>query len=196
MILPLSFYRQDTLDAARKLLGCFLVHSNARRQTIGRIVETEAYKLTDPASHGYKGRTERNSALFGPVGHAYVYFTYGNHFCFNVTTGRGASKGGVLVRALEPIEGIALMRKRRDTEKLTDLCSGPGKLTRALGITLDLNGFPLDDGPLQIWSRDSLPSQPKIKRSDIFQTTRIGLTRATELPWRFYLKDNPHVSRR
>ncbi len=163
---------------------------------IGRIVETEAYLHTEPASHGYKGKRTSNRVLFGPVGRAYVYFIYGMHYCMNVTTGYDANKGGVLIRALEPIQGMALMAQRRGTQKRTLLCSGPARLAQALGIDRAFDGTPVWEGPLQIWSRESFPSSPAPDHSDIVQTTRIGISKAQELPYRFYLRGNPHVSRK
>ncbi len=194
MILPQTFYEQDTITVAKRLLGCYLVHLEGEETTLGRIVETEAYLVHDPAAHSYVGKTKRNAVLFGPVGHAYVYFIYGMHYCVNVVTGREGAGEAVLIRALEPLQGIALMRQRRGTEKLTRLCNGPARLTEALAITLAFNGSPLFDGPLQIWSADGLPSSPLIGNADIVQTTRIGIVKAKELPLRFYLKGNRYIS--
>ncbi len=130
------------------------------------------------------------------MGHAYVYFIYGIHYCVNVVTGQEGAGEAVLIRALEPLRGIAVMQHRRKTEKLTLLCNGPARLTEALAITLALNGSSLFDGPLQIWSADSLPSSPMIGNVDIEQTTRIGISKARELPLRFYLKGNRYISRK
>ncbi len=196
MILPQTFYAQDTASVARKLLGCYLVHLEEGKTTLGRIVETEAYLSHDPASHGFIGKTKRNSVLFGPVGHAYVYFIYGIHYCFNVVTGQEGSGEAVLIRALEPLQGIALMQQRRNAQTLSLLCSGPARLAQALAITPAFNGVSLLDGPLQLWSADSLPSPHIINTADIVETTRIGITKAKELPLRFYLKGNSHISRK
>lgn len=197
MILPQTFYGQDTITVAKNLLGCYLVHLEGEETTLGRIVETEAYLVNDPAAHSFIGKTKRNSVLFGPVGHAYVYFIYGMHYCFNVVTGQEGKGEAVLIRALEPLQGIALMKKRRRIEKLALLCNGPARLTEALDITLLLNGIPLfDSGPIQIWSPESLPSSPVIGDADIVQTTRIGIVKARELPLRFYLKGNSYISRK
>ena len=125
-----------------------------------------------------------------------MYFIYGMHHCVNVVTGREGAGEAVLIRALEPLRGIALMQHRRGTEKVTLLCNGPGKLTEALGITLAFNGSSFLNGSLQMWSADSLPSSPMIGNADIVQTTRIGITKAKELPLRFYLKGNRYISRR
>src|SRR5215472_7349214 len=113
MILPPEFYAQDTITVARKLLGCYLVHLEEERTTVGRIVETEAYLADDPASHSFKGKTKRSSVMFGPAGYAYVYFIYGMHVCLNVVTGEEGKGEAVLFRALEPIEGVAIMQDRR-----------------------------------------------------------------------------------
>jgi DNA-3-methyladenine glycosylase len=194
MILPQMFYAQETVTVAKQLLGCYLVHLEGEETTLGRIVETEAYLVNDPASHSFIGKTPRNSVLFGPVGHAYVYFIYGMHYCVNAVTGQGGSGEAVLIRALEPLQGIAVMQQRRRTQKLHLLCNGPARLTEALAITRAFNGLPLFEGPLQIWSADSLASAPVIDEDDIVQTTRIGIGKAKELPLRFYLKGNRCIS--
>jgi DNA-3-methyladenine glycosylase len=195
MILSQTFYEQDTITVAKKLLGCYLVHLGGEETMLGRIVETEAYLVHDPAAHSFVGKTKRNSVLFGPVGHAYVYFIYGMHYCFNVVTGQEGAGEAVLIRALEPLRGIAVMQQRRRTEKLTLLCNGPARLAEALAITLAFNGSSLVDGPLQMWSADSLAPSPIIRNVDIVQTTRIGIAKARELPLRFYLKGNRWISR-
>ena len=181
---------------AKRLLGCYLVHLEGEETTLGRIVETEAYLVHDPAAHSYIGKTKRNSVLFGPVGHAYVYFIYGMHYCFNVVTGREGMGEAVLIRALEPLQGIPVMQKRRRTQNLMLLCNGPARLTEALAITLIYNGISLFDGPVQLWSSESLPSSPPIGNADIVQTTRIGIAKARELPLRFYLKGSSYISRK
>src|SRR5215469_8084845 len=188
MILPQTFYEHDTITVAKALLECYLVHLEGEKTTLGRIVETEAYLVNDPAAHTFSGKTNRNSVLFGPVGHAYVYVIYGIHSCVNVVTGQEGTGEAVLIRALEPLRGMAVMQHRRKTEKLKLLCSGPARLTQALAIPLALNGSSLVDGPLQIWSADSLPSSPLSGNVEIVQTTRIGIRKARELPLRFYLK--------
>ena len=196
MILPQVFYTQETTLVARQLLGCFLVHLQGEETTLGRIVETEAYLWNDPASHAFRGKTQRNAAMFGPVGHAYVYFIYGMHYCVNATTGPEGQGEAVLIRALEPLQGIPIMQKRRQTEKLSLLCNGPAKLAQALAISLSLNGASLFEGPLQIWSADSLPNVPFVKNYDIVETTRVGIRKAQELPLRFYLRGNGYVSQK
>lgn len=194
MILPQTFYAQETVSVAKQLLGCYLVHLEGEETTLGRIVETEAYLANDPASHSFIGKTPRNSVMFGPVGHAYVYFIYGMHYCVNAVTGQAGSGEAVLIRALEPLQGIAVMQQRRRTQKPQLLCNGPARLTEALAITRAFNGLPFFEGPLQIWSADSLASAPVIDEDDIVQTTRIGIGKAKELPLRFYLKGNRFIS--
>ncbi|MDI6719694.1 MAG: DNA-3-methyladenine glycosylase [Methanomicrobiales archaeon] len=196
MILQQAFYEQDTVGVAKQLLGCYLVHLEGERTAIGRIVETEAYLEKDPAAHSYRGMTRRNSVMFGPVGHAYVYLIYGLHTCINAVSGREGAGEAVLIRALEPLEGVAWMQQRRGVEKIPLLCNGPGKLTEALGISLACNGIPLYEGPIQIWGRDSLPIHRMAEMPPIVQTTRIGITKAAERPLRFYLAGNRFVSRR
>jgi DNA-3-methyladenine glycosylase len=196
MILPPAFYAQDTTSVARQLLGCYLVHLEGERTTSGRIVETEAYLTGDPASHAFRGKTKRSSVMFGPAGYAYVYLSYGLHVCLNVVTAQVGQGEAVLFRALEPLEGLATMRERRQTTKESLLCNGPARLTEALGVPLTLNGYPLFEGPFQIWSADTFPLLPSAETADIIQTTRIGLSKAADLPLRFYLENNPHVSRR
>jgi DNA-3-methyladenine glycosylase len=178
----------DTVEAAKELLGCLLVHDSPQGRTAGIIVETEAYLCDDEACHASRGMTKRNKPMFGPPGTAYVYFTYGMHYCFNIVTNQEGVGEAVLVRALEPLEGIDLMRKRRQKTALKDLCSGPAKLVEALGITLEHNGHDLSKPPLRIQRRST--------KSPVHTTTRIGITKAISAPLRFYLKDNPYVSRK
>lgn len=177
----------DALDAAQRLLGYKLVHDSPEGKTAGIIVETEAYTAEDQASHTFRGKTARNSVMFGPAGFAYVYFTYGMHHCFNIVTGPKNSGQAVLVRALEPLEGIELMKKRRGRGGPLKLTNGPAKLVQAMGITKAHNGANLLGGSLRI--------EPFIKPVDIVQTTRIGIKKAIGRPWRFYIKDNPYVSK-
>lgn len=187
--LPRDFYLQDTVDAARSILGKVLVHRAPEGTIAGRIVEAEAYTSDDPACHACRGMTKRNAPMFGPPGHAYVYFTYGMYYCFNAVTAPEGVGEAVLIRAVEPLEGIDLMEENRGTDVLTNLTSGPGKLCMAFGLekwhsTLDLTGSDLmilDDGFVP---------------GEIVTTTRIGIRLAADYPWRFYLKGNPHVSKR
>lgn len=188
--LAASFYLQDTVTVARRLLGCTLVHESADGLTSGRIVETEAYLAADEASHSFRGQTARNGVMFGPPGYAYVYFIYGIHFCINAVTQPEGTAEAVLIRALEPLDGLPLMEARRRTPQVRNLCSGPGKLCEALGITGALDGTPLFRGPLRILAGEPVPE------SRIVATTRVGITRAAELPLRFYLSDNRYISKR
>lgn len=188
--LPQSFYLKDTVTVARQLLGCTLVHDSADGLTSGRIVETEAYLAADEASHSFRGQTARNSVMFGPPGHVYVYFIYGAHFCMNAVTQPEGVAEAVLVRALEPLDGLPLMEARRRTTNARHLCSGPGKLCQALGITGAQNGAPLFSGPLRIFAGEAVAD------GEIVATTRIGITKASDLPLRFYLSDNPYISKR
>jgi DNA-3-methyladenine glycosylase len=194
MILPQSFYEVDTVTVAKNLLGRYLVHLEGNGTTSGRIIETEAYPRDDPAAHSFHGRTASNSVLFGPAGYTHVFFVYGKHWCMNVVTGRGAGGEAVLIRALEPVEGIPVMQKRRGLKDPRLLCSGPGRLTQALAITGEYNGLPLNSGPLQIWSPDSPSGMAISPEQEIVETTRVGITKAKELLYRFYLKGNPYVS--
>ncbi|PKL61604.1 MAG: 3-methyladenine DNA glycosylase [Methanomicrobiales archaeon HGW-Methanomicrobiales-2] len=197
MILPPAFYERDTVIVAKDLPGCLLVHREEAGTTMGWIVEVEAYLQDDPAAHSYRGETKRNSVMFGPAGHAYIYRIYGLHTCVNVVTGQEGAGEAVLIRALEPVAGIDLMQARRGTEDPLALASGPGKLTQALGITMDLNGTSLCDGPLQVRSPESLPDRrPEGLPGEIVQTTRIGITKAADLPLRFYIKGSRYISRR
>ena len=188
---PAGFYRQDTLAVARQLLGCCLVHLEGENTTAGKIVETEAYLREDPAAHSFHGETKSNSVLFGPAGNAHVFFVYGMHWCMNVVTGTEPRRGAVLLRALEPVKGIPVMENRRKTKDMHHLCSGPGRLTQALAIAGECNGVSLADGPLRILAPANV-----LPEGEIVQTTRIGISRAQEAPYRFYLRDNKFVSRK
>ncbi len=158
--------------------------------TSGRIVEVEAYLGSDdPASHGYRGMTPRNRVMFGPPGRAYVYFTYGNHFCMNVVTGVDGAASAVLIRALEPLTGIPAMRRRRARVLLEDLASGPGKLTQALGIGRPCNGLDLTLEPL--WIREDGAPVPAF-----IQTPRIGIREGADRLYRFVVPDSACISRR
>jgi DNA-3-methyladenine glycosylase len=189
-ILPADFYATDTVSLAQKLIGVRLVHETRGRRVSGTIVETEAYLRDDPACHASRGKTKRNAPMFGPAGHAYVYFIYGTYYCFNVVSEKEGVGEAVLIRALEPLEGIAQMQRSRGTRDLHALCSGPGKLVMALGITPKLSGCSLLRPPLYLARGDSI--QP----SEIVCTPRIGISTAQELPLRFYLKGSRFASRR
>jgi DNA-3-methyladenine glycosylase len=181
-----AFYARSVHDVARDLIGCTVRHGGAA----GRIVETESYHMAEAASHAYVGVTKRSSTLFGPPGHAYVYFSYGVHSLLNAVAEPEGVGAAVLIRALEPVEGIELMRARRGLDRVEDLCSGPGKLTQALGIGLGLNGSSLVDGPIEMLARDPAARPPRIVVGE-----RIGITKAVDLPWRFCDADSRHVSR-
>ena len=191
-VLPRSFYEDDTVTVARKLLGTLLVHETPQGRAAGRIVETEAYLFgNDPACHARKGKTRRNAVMFGPPGHAYIYFIYGMYYCLNVVTAPEGVGEAVLIRALEPVDGIALMQKRRRSAELKNLCSGPGKLVLALGISAALNGCPLTRGPLRIYADPACAAASL----EIEASPRIGITQGAELPLRFCLKGSPFSSR-
>jgi DNA-3-methyladenine glycosylase len=196
MILQRAFYQQEVVTVARELLGKILVHESVEVVTVGRIVETEAYLgPEDQAAHSSGGRrTPRNEVMYGPKGYAYVYFIYGLYYCVNVTSGDAPGKPeAVLIRALEPVAGKAIMKKRRriNEEKATNLTNGPSKLCMAMGISKLQNKANLIAPPLYI--KDA----PHISFSDIAETTRIGVDYAGEWkkrPWRFYIKGNSFIS--
>jgi DNA-3-methyladenine glycosylase len=178
-----ELYGGDVCSVARRLIGCVVRHG----ETAGVIVETEAYHQSEPACHAYIGLTPRTVTLFERPGIAYVYRSYGVHAMLNAVCEEEGVGAAVLIRALEPLEGVGLMRERRGREPLRELCSGPGKLTQALGIGLSLNGGDLTSGPITITPRDAEP--------EIAVSLRIGITRAVELPWRFSLAGSRFVSR-
>lgn len=174
---------------APQLLGCELVRTFADGRTARvAIVETEAYHQSDAASHSYRGKTPRTEVMFGPSGYAYVYFTYGMHYCFNVVTGGVGEGSGVLVRAVEPIEGIENLSQNRPDKRLYELTNGPAKLCQALAIDKAMLGHDLQSPPLQLVIRQPLAIE------NVIATTRIGITRDAHRLWRFYIRDNPYVS--
>jgi DNA-3-methyladenine glycosylase len=185
--LPRSFYDRPVLEVAPDLIGCVLRHGDCA----GVIVEAEAYHQSEPGSHAFIGVRPRTRTLFGRPGLAYVYRSYGIHACINAVAEPEGVGAAVLIRALEPIDGVDLMRTRRGLERPESLCSGPGKLTQALGIELDQDGVDLAAGPITI--SEPLPgwSEPEIVAG-----TRIGLTKAAELPWRFCARGSRFLSRR
>lgn len=187
-----DFYRGNTVTVARRLLGTHLVHFSPEGLTSGIIVETEAYlSKDDPACHAARGKTKRNAAMFGPPARAYVYFIYGNHYCFNVVTNEQGIGEAVLIRALEPVEGLHLMQKRRGAgHKKINLTSGPGKLCRAMDITGRHNGSSLLKPPLFV------AAGLHFEDISIGVSGRIGINKAQEKQWRFFVKDNPFVSRK
>ena len=180
-----AFYDRPVLDVASDLVGCRLSHGD----TAGIIVETEAYHMAEEACHAYAGLTARTSVLFGPPGTAYVYRSYGIHALLNAVCEPEDVGAAVLVRALEPVEGVEVMRDRRGPVADRELCNGPGKLTRALGIGLELNATSLlGDGPVRI--------EPRSGDVDVVRSApRIGITRAVDLDWRFTLRGSRRVSR-
>ena len=186
--MPRAFFSRPTLLVARHLLGCYLVHQRAGRRVVGRIVEVEAYRgPRDPASHAFR-RTARSDVMWGRPGTAYVYLSHGLHACMNVVTEPAGCAGAVLLRALEPIEGIPLMRRRRGVTALRQLASGPGRLTQAMGITLAENGADLVTGQLYVARADR-------PRGTTVATPRIGISVATERRWRFVLRGSAFLSR-
>jgi DNA-3-methyladenine glycosylase len=185
--LPAAFYDRPVLEVARDLIGCLV----SCGESAGVIVETEAYHYSEPACHAFVGLTPRTGVLFGPPGVAYVYRSYGIHACLNAVSEREGVGAAVLIRALEPLYGIEAMRRRRGLDRLESLCSGPGKLTQALGITLDHNGSNLFQGPVVI--SEHPPSWREVR---ITVGPRVGITKAAELPWRFCLAGSRFLSRR
>ena len=184
MPLGKKFFSQPTVDLAQALLGKYLSFGALK----GVIVETEAYLYRDdPGCHASRGPTARNAPMFGPAGYTYVYLIYGMYHCLNIVSGRQGEGEAVLIRALEPVQGIEIMQKRRKTKKTENLCNGPGKLTQAFGITKRHNNLSLLAGPLRIY--DSR------KKPEIAISTRIGLSAGKELELRFFIKGNRFVSK-
>jgi DNA-3-methyladenine glycosylase len=181
-----GFFERPVLDVARDLVGCVV----RRGDSAGVIVETEAYHDSEPACHAYVGLTPRTATLFGPAGHAYVYRSYGVHAMLNAVTEAEGVGAAVLIRALEPLAGLDAMRARRGLDRIEDLCSGPGRLTQALGIGLDLNATDLSTGPIRVEPRG------RAWREQVLATApRVGITKAVELPWRFTVDGSRFVSR-
>jgi DNA-3-methyladenine glycosylase len=179
-----GFFARPVHEVAPELIGATLLVEEVG----GRIVEVEAYDQDDPASHSFRGRTPRTASMFGPAGQAYVYRSYGIHWCLNLVCGEGGRAEAALVRALEPTRGLEAMRKRRGLEAPRALCSGPGKLCQALGITRVYDGLALDEPPFELLARESEPP--------LAVGVRVGITRAVEQPWRYGLAGSPFLSRR
>ena len=177
------FFDRSVHQVAPDLIGAVLLFGGVG----GRIVEVEAYHHTDPAAHSYRGQTPRNAVMFGPPGVAYVYRSYGIHWCLNFVCEPAGSASAVLIRALEPLEGLATMRRRRGLKDERLLCAGPGRLCEALGITVAYNGLRLDRLPFRLIPR---PEKPEIAAG-----VRIGITKAAELPWRYGLKSSRYLSK-
>ena len=185
-----SFYERNTQVVAFELIGKVLRLDENGTLVTGRIVETEAYfGKQDPASHAFRGPTPRNSVMFGPAGYSYVYFTYGNHHCLNVVTEGEGIAGAVLIRAVEPEEGISAIRKRRGALRDEELTNGPGKLTQAFGITREHSGMDLTEGKFCLADEEGGSKMLRIQVA-----TRIGISKAKHLPLRFYEIGNPFVS--
>jgi DNA-3-methyladenine glycosylase len=177
------FFSRSVLEVAPDLIGAVLLVGGVG----GRLVEVEAYRHTDPAAHSYRGETERNSVMFGPPGHAYVYRSYGIHWCLNLVCEPKGSASAVLIRAIEPLAGLATMRRRRGVADERLLCSGPGRVCEALGVTQKHNGDALDAPPFALFARD--------KDVDIVIGPRIGLTKAVDTPWRYGEKGSRFLSK-
>lgn len=167
-------------------LGAQLVYDSPEGRVSGQIVEVELYRRDDPASHSFRPMTARTEPLFGPAGTIYIYFTYGMHYCLNIVLGDGQA---LLIRAVEPLEGIELMKQRRKTDVVKNLCNGPAKLVQAFGIPNSLNGGNFARGPLR------LELGKTVLADQVVAAPRIGISKATDKLWRFYVKDNPFVSR-
>jgi len=186
-----GFFRRPTEELARALIGCVLVARERGRIVAGRIVETEAYlSAGDPASHSHRGPTDRNRSMFAGPGRAYVYLSYGVHHCLNVVSGPAGVGEAVLLRALEPLEGLEVMRARRGGVRDRDLCRGPGRLTQALGLNLEHDGLDLCRGPLGLWPAEAPPPP-----AAVVVGPRVGISKAMELPLRFTLAGSRWVSR-
>jgi DNA-3-methyladenine glycosylase len=182
-LLRRDFFNRSVHEVAPELIGATLMVGEAG----GLIVEVEAYHQTDPAAHSYRGRTERNAVMFGPPGHLYVYRSYGIHWCANLVCEAEGSASAVLLRALEPTRGLAAMAGRRGLDDPRLLCSGPGRLCEALGITRAHNGAALDRPPLAIFARENPP--------EIAVGPRIGITKAVDMPWRYGMKGSKFLSK-
>jgi DNA-3-methyladenine glycosylase len=181
--LPADLFARSVHEVAPELIGATLLVDGVG----GRVVEVEAYDHEDPASHGYRGRTARNASMFGPPGHAYVYRSYGIHWCLNLVCEAAGVANAILVRALEPTQGLEAMRRRRGLEDPRLLCSGPGRLCQALGITREHDGLPLDRPPFELFGREG--------PVEVVAGPRVGITRAADLPWRYAEAGSRFVSR-
>lgn len=186
-----QFFNRETPLVAKDLLGKIIEIQHKDTPLSGIVVETEAYLgLNDPGSHSFRGKTKRNAVMFGPAGVSYIYQIYGIYFCYNVTTDHEDIPAAVLIRALEPLKGIEIMKRNRGKEELKDLCSGPAKLVQATGITISMNGTSAIHGPVKFYTGD------ENKNFEIVETTRVGLTQGADLELRYYIKNNPFISRK
>jgi DNA-3-methyladenine glycosylase len=182
-VITKDFFDRSVHKVASELIGATLLVDGVG----GRIVEVEAYHHQDPAAHGYRGRTQRNASMFGPAGHAYVYRSYGIHWCVNFVCEAEDVPDAVLIRALEPMHGLETMRARRGVVDERVLCAGPGRLCEALGIAREHDGLPLDRPPFRL--------EPREEEPEIVRGPRVGITRAAELPWRYGLAGSRYLSR-
>jgi DNA-3-methyladenine glycosylase len=178
-----AFFSRSVHHVAPDLIGATLLIGGVG----GRIVEVEAYHHTDPAAHSFNGQTPRNAVMFGPPGYAYVYRSYGIHWCLNFVCEPEGSASAVLIRAIEPLEGLAAMQRRRGLADTRLLCSGPGRLAEAMGVTIAHNGLALDKLPFELYAREDEP--------DITVGIRIGITKAADLPWRYGLRGSKFLSK-
>lgn len=181
--LPRSFFDRSVHEVAPDLVGATFLFNGVG----GLIVEVEAYHHTDPAAHSFNGQTPRNAVMFGPPGFAYVYRSYGIHWCVNFVCEEAGSASAILIRAIQPMKGIVTMKRRRKLDDERLLCSGPGRLCEALGITRDHDGLPLDKPPFELRARS--------KDHEVAVGIRIGITKAAELPWRYGLKGSRYLSK-
>lgn len=195
-ILPSEFYNRNVTVVAKALLGKIFIRKTKQGLLSGKIVEVEAYDgKNDKASHSFNGKTNRNQIMFGKAGHLYVYFTYGMHYCANVVTGKENFGAAVLVRALEPIDGMHIMSMNRfgkriiSDNELLNLCNGPAKICQSFSITRESNGANLCSDEFYIINSTPVP------KSKIISTTRIGIKKSIDLPWRYYIKDNLYISK-
>jgi DNA-3-methyladenine glycosylase len=186
-----AFFRRSAVDVAREMLGCYLHRKlESGVELVGKIVETEAYTMTDPSCHAYKGKTPRTEHLFGDAGYSYIYFTYGTYWCLNVVANEEEQGEAILIRGIEPIIGIEEMRKRRPAAKKDkDLTNGPGKICLAFDLDKHENKLDIIDGDV-LW----LTKGEMGKSFDLGVSSRIGISVAQDYPWRFYVKGNPYVS--
>ena len=178
-----AFFRRSVHEVAPDLIGATLLFNGVG----GRLVEVEAYHHTDPAAHSYRGQTARNAVMFGPPGYTYVYRSYGIHWCLNLVCEPKGSASAVLIRALEPTDGLPLMRRRRGLSDVRLLCAGPGRMCEALGITAAHNGLALDEPPFALFARTG--------EVEVIAGPRIGITKAAEKPWRYGLKGSAFLSK-
>jgi DNA-3-methyladenine glycosylase len=182
-VISRDFFARSVHEVAEELIGATFFFDGVG----GKIVELEAYHHEDPAAHGFAGRTARNASMFGPPGHAYVYRSYGIHWCVNFVCADEGVADAVLIRALEPTHGLDAMRRRRGLDDERLLCAGPGRLCQALGITREHDGLPLDSLPFGL--------EPRADKPEIVRGARIGISRATDLPWRYGLAGSRYLSR-